>query len=54
MKSKKIIKDEIELTLKALQEKIHSMKEKVDKLCEATDCFSSAKEDNTHDKDSSP
>jgi hypothetical protein len=54
MKSKKTIKDEIELTLKVLQEKIDSMKEKVDKLCETTDCFGTVKKNNPQDKDSSP
>lgn len=39
MNSKKTFKKEIEYALKGLHQKIDSMKEKVDKLCETTGCF---------------
>jgi len=53
MKTKKNMKDEIELTLKTLHKKIDSMKEKVDKLCETTDCFGTSKKEDNHGRDSS-
>ena len=39
MDSKKTIKEEVELALQNLHQKIDSLKEKVDKLCETTGCF---------------
>ncbi len=39
MDSKKILKDDVETALKALHEKIDSLKAQVEKLCETTgDC----------------
>ena len=36
---KKNLKQEVELVLRALEEKIDSLQEKVEKLCENTDCW---------------
>tara|TARA_Y100000034_G_C6579998_1_gene251605 strand:- start:77 stop:235 length:159 start_codon:yes stop_codon:yes gene_type:complete len=41
MNAKKTVQKEVESTLKALQQKIDHIKEKVDKLCESTECFES-------------
>ena len=46
MDSKKNLKKEVELVLAALHKKIDFLKEKVDKLCETTDCW----DDGHHDK----
>jgi hypothetical protein len=41
MDSKKNLKEEVELALLNLHEKIDFLKEKVDKLCETSGCFKS-------------
>jgi len=48
MDSKKNIKGEVGAVLEALTQKINSIKEQVDKLCENTECF-----ENLCDKSSS-
>lgn len=39
MDSKKNIKEEVELALKNLHQKLDSLKEKVEQLCESTGCL---------------
>ena len=39
MDSKKTTKEEVELALTTLREKIESLQAKVDKLCETSGCF---------------
>jgi hypothetical protein len=39
MDPKKNIKEEVELALKSLHQKLDTLKEKVDQLCETTGCL---------------
>jgi|TARA_R110000824_G_scaffold317472_2_gene504663 hypothetical protein len=39
MSTKKTLKEEVELALLTLHQKVDSLKEKVDKLCKTTDCL---------------
>ena len=51
MDSKKKVKDEVELALMNLHQKLDSLKEKVDKLCESSGCFKTiASKDSKKDK----
>ena len=45
MSTKKTLKEEVELVLLALHQKIDSLKEKVDKLCETTSCLEIKKQE---------
>ncbi len=45
MDTKKNVQMEVEVALKKLTQKIESLKERVDKLCETSDCFKTIKTD---------
>ena len=44
MSTKKTLKEEVELALITLHQKVDSLKEKVDKLCKTTDCLETKKQ----------
>ena len=47
MDSKKKVKDEVELALMSLHQKLDSLKEKVDKLCESSGYFKTIASENS-------
>lgn len=50
MGSKEKIKDEVGAALEALHQKINLVREKVNKLCESTECFGNLQPNNSNKK----